>query len=47
MKSQQNMMIFDTSFKEDIAKKSKYVQSHVNFNDVEDSEKTLKKHYAI
>ncbi len=46
MKSQQNMMIFDTLFKEDIAKKLKHVQSHVNFNDVKDSEKTLKKHYV-
>ncbi len=46
MKSQQNMMIFNTSFKEDIARKSKHAWSYMNLNDVEDSEKTLKKHYA-
>ncbi len=46
MKSQQNMMIFDTSFKEDIARKSEHAWSHVNLNDVKDSEKTLKKHYT-
>ncbi len=46
MKSQQNMMIFNTLFKEDIARKSKHAWSYMNLNDVEDSEKTLKKHYA-
>jgi len=46
MKSQQNMMIFNTSFKEDIARKSEHVWSHMNLNDVENSEKTLKKCYA-
>ncbi len=39
-------MIFDTSFKEDIARKSEHAWSHVNLNDVKDSEKTLKKHYT-
>ncbi len=46
MKSQQNMMIFNTLFKENIVKKSEHVQSYVNLNNVEDSEKTLKKHYV-
>ncbi len=40
------MIIFDTLFKEDIARKSEHAWSHVNLNDVEDSEKTLKKHYV-
>jgi len=38
-------MIFDTLFKENIARELEHAWSHVNLNDVKDSEKTLKKHY--
>jgi hypothetical protein len=46
MKIQQNMMIFDFSITEDFAKKLNHVQSYENFNDIEDSEQNVKKHYA-
>ena len=46
MKSQQNMMIFNCSITEDLARESNHVQSNMNFKDDKDSEQNLKKHYA-
>ncbi len=45
-KSQQNIMIFDCSVTEDLARESNHVQSNMNINDDKDSEKNLKKHYV-
>jgi len=39
------MMIFDFSITKDLAKKLDHMQSYENFNDTEDSEQNVKKHY--
>jgi len=45
MKSQQNMMIFNCSITEDLARELNHARSNMNFNDDKDSEQNLKKHY--
>jgi hypothetical protein len=45
-KIQQNMMIFNLSITEDLAKELNHMQSYENFNDIEDSEQNVKKCYA-
>jgi len=45
-KIQQNIMIFNLLITEDLAKKSDYMQSYKNLNDIEDNEQNVKKHYA-
>jgi len=45
-KSQQNIMIFDCSVTEDLARESNHAQSNMNLNDDKDSEQNLKKHYV-
>ena len=46
MKSQQNMMIFNCSITEDLARELNHARSNMNFNDDKDSEQNLKKHYV-
>jgi len=46
IKSQQNMMIFDHSITEDLARESNHARSNMNLNDDKDSEQNLKKHYV-
>jgi len=46
IKSQQNMMIFDQSITEDLARESNHARSNMNLNDDKDSEQNLKKHYV-
>jgi len=46
MKSQQNMMIFDCSITENLAKESDYAWLNMNLKDDKDSEQNLKKCYA-
>ena len=46
MKSQQNIMIFNHSITEDLARKSDYTRLNMNFNDDKNSEHNLKKCYV-
>jgi len=46
MKSQQNMMIFNHSVTEDLARELNQTQSNMNLNDDKDSEQNSKKHYT-
>ncbi len=46
MKFQQNIIIFDHSIIEDLARESNHMQLNMNFNNDKDSEQNLKKYYA-
>jgi len=46
IKSQQNMMIFDHSITEDLARESDHVWLNMNFKDDKNSKQNLKKHYV-
>jgi hypothetical protein len=46
MKSQQNMMIFDHSVTENLARESDHTRSNMNLNDDKDNEQNLKKCYV-